>query len=244
MKEDYNTQLSNNNLKSPKYIVYLDDFLCTGKSIVDGLTNGNTGWFNQLHEDGHTNYEQYIKNNATLVCAYMVVHKYCVDKLPNRLYYAMKDRKIINVRTIWGLNIDNVSSNDNSELQFVFPIETDSPTILSCKERIENKIHNLGRNNGSMTYRKENRPTEEKLFSSRENRIKYELLILEKSIECYDFIGEDKHRARPLGYGLVDDISFGFGALIFSWRNVPFNAPLIYWYPHHDCIPLFERVFT
>lgn len=33
---------------------------------------------------------------------------------------------------------------------------------------------------------------------------------------------------RPLGYGLNTDKSFGYGTLLFSWRNVPFNTPLVF----------------
>ena len=51
-------------------------------------------------------------------------------------------------------------------------------------------------------------------------------------------------RPKPLGYGLYTDMSFGFGTFIFTWRNVPFNVPLIFWYPHHDWTPLFVRKFV
>jgi hypothetical protein len=68
--------------------------------------------------------------------------------------------------------------------------------------------------------------------------------MLEKCIEVYNSAENDNVRMRPLGYGLKTEMNFGFGALNFSWRNVPFNVPMIFWYKHRGWIPLFERKYV
>lgn len=246
LKQEYSTTLSDCDAKSPKYIVYMDDILCTGETIVKSLTDKDIGWFNQQNENGTTNYEEYIKNDSKLVFAYLAVHKYCVDKLANRLSHAMGKKKIINIQYVWDTDfiVNNVFTDSNSNLNLIFPTETESESILLCKEQIEKKINDRGYNMNKIIYRSADRPVEEVLFSSADNRKKYELIILEKCIEYYNLIPNSNIRARPLGYGLYDDVSFGFGTLIFTWRNVPFNTPLVFWYTHNGCQPLFERVYT
>jgi hypothetical protein len=45
---------------------------------------------------------------------------------------------------------------------------------------------------------------------------------------------------RALGYSLPSLKDFGFGALCFTWRNVPNNAPLVFWYSGGGFTPLFK----
>ncbi|TKC12801.1 hypothetical protein FA048_04060 [Pedobacter polaris] len=246
LKKEYSTSLDECNAKSPKYIIYLDDVLCTGETIVKGLTDQKTGWFNQTNENGRTNYEEYIKNDAHLVFAYLATHTRSSNKLANRLYFTMGKKDIKNVHYVWNTNfvVNNIYDEPNSNLNLLFPIQSDSESIKSCKEQIEKKINDRGYNLNKITFRSLDKPVDEELFSSAENRNRYELIVLEKSIECYNFIPNDNVRARPLGYGLYDDVSFGFGTMIFTWRNVPFNTPLLFWYPHNGWQPLFKREFT
>lgn len=245
LNKDYLTSLDECNKKDPKYVIYLDDILCTGETIIHGLADESNGWFNLRHPDGGTNYDKFRDSKAILVLAYLAVHKYCTSKLRGRLYYALGKRDLGTIQYIWNteFEIDN-TDNLNSSLNYLFPIESIvDEEIRECKEQIELKINSKGHNLSKIQFRPTEKPQKEILFSSEENRIRYEKIILKKSIQYYQFI-QDRLRSRPLGYGLNHDISFGFGTMIFTWRNVPFNTPLVFWYSPNDCTPLFDRIFT
>lgn len=93
-------------------------------------------------------------------------------------------------------------------------------------------------------YRQNGRPINETLFSSIESRIRFERIILKKCIGIYNRANNSNVRMKPLGYGLYSDINFGFGTLFFTWRNVAFNVPMVFWYSHKNFISLFERKFV
>lgn len=251
LKSEFKCSLADCNEKEPKFIVYLDDILCTGETIVRGMCDEDDGWFNQPYSENEekTNYDYFKESGAKFVLAYLAVHKKCVDNLRGRFYHTLGEKNV-DFTYVWDTDfmIENDTSVAGSSLNFLFPTENSlNEQSKECKQHIEEKV-------GSSKYSKIkeiplrpiDKPTEEKLFSSKENRIKYETIILEKSIEFYNRAENlhDKPRPKPLGYGQYSEMSFGFGTMIFTWRNVPYNTPLVFWYPHHDCIPLFCRNFT
>lgn len=243
---DYETTLNECNERTPKHVIYLDDILCTGDTIIKGLADKNTGWFYLKGIDGESNYDNFKKNNSQLILAYLAVHKRASNKFRGRLYYELEKREIGNIQTVWNKNfvIENDLSENNSAMNFLYPSEdVINEAIDQCKLQIEEKINTKGKNLNKIKYRQPNEPKDETFFSSVENRSRYEKIILEKCITYYGHIS-DKLRSRPLGYGLNHDVDFGFGTMIFTWRNVPFNAPLIFWYSSNGCTPLFERIFT
>ena len=79
-------------------------------------------------------------------------------------------------------------------------------------------------------FRPENLPTAEKYFTSADNRIRYEHILIEKDIYIISQIqGEVRCNVRPLGFIYPSYKTFGVGSLFFTWRNVPNNAPLVFW---------------
>ena len=249
LQKEYDTSLSECNDATAKYIVYLDDILCTGQTIIDGLTHKEHGWFNLNHSSGVSNYDYFKDNNAKLLLGYLSVHKRCSNKLNGRLWFALGKRPI-SYTTIWREDfvIDNDISIKDSSLNFLWPT-ADSLTEDNTegKAQIEQKvIDNEYAKVTEIPLRDKSTPAKESLFTSKENRIRYETIILSKSLDIYNKAPglNAKARSRPLGYGLYHEMTFGFGTLIFSWRNVPFNTPLVFWYPHNDWTPLFHRNYT
>lgn len=91
-------------------------------------------------------------------------------------------------------------------------------------------------------YRDPATPEKEIFFTSAENRVKFENLLLEKGLFIINQIkGEIKPNIRPLGLINPNYKTFGLGTHFFTWRNVPNNCPLVYWWdvPGHDWKPLF-----
>lgn len=100
-------------------------------------------------------------------------------------------------------------------------------------------MHSLRATNyADYAYREDNQPINETFFSSPENRIKYENIILEKGIELIEKIEQPKEitNIRPLGFVYPNYKTFGLGTHFFTWRNIPNNTPLVFWWevPKHD----------
>jgi hypothetical protein len=252
IQTEFSISLADCNLNKPKYYIYFDDVLCTGDTLVKGLTKNTAeskGWFYKTDNNGKTNLTIFKENESILVLAYFCVHKINVKKAYHRIWIDLGRQ---HVETLYSWNeefsIWDDVDNANSKLNFIFPTENIIDNeIKECQVQIENKIRNLGFNTtGKIRYREPSKPNIETFFTSSSNRERFEKIILAKSIEIYNRTDKLKNepRAKPLGYGLHADISFGFGALIFTWRNVPFNVPLVFWYHDHGWFPLFERKFV
>lgn len=248
--KEYSISIENCNSPNPKYYIYLDDILCTGDTLVKGLTknSGSKGWFFKLNESGKSNLEIFKANKAKFIFAFFCIHKFNADDVI---------RKIYNITNLESDNfiyeadneylIENDTSNKDSKLNFIFPKENIRDKVIDdCKIQIEEKIRSsFPIENKAILYRENAKPTTETFFSSEANRQRFEKIILSKSIEIYNRSEPLKNnlRSRPLGYGLNNDANFGFGALIFTWRNVPFNVPIVFWYSSNNWKSLFERKF-
>lgn len=249
---EYGISITDCNTDKPKYYIYFDDILCTGDTLFKGLAKNEAdskGWLFKLNEDKKTNWEVFKESKAKLVLAYFAVHKANIKKVFSRIYFALNKHNIDTVYA-WDeeFNIENDMENANSKLNFLFPSENiKDELIIECQNQIEEKIKDSGyHKNDSIPYRQPGRPPHETFFTSPENRERFEKIILKKSIEVYNSSENlmNEPRPKPLGYGLYTDLTFGFGTLVFTWRNVPFNVPLIFWYPHHGWTALFERKFV
>jgi len=252
IQNEYGITIQDCNPENPKFYIYFDDILCTGDTLVKGLTKNepeSKGWFHQVTENGKTNYEKFKENNGKLIFAYFAIHKLNVKKALSRIYYGL-GKQNVDITYAWDVQyaIENDIDDINSKLNIIFPKESArDELVISCQNQIEEKIKNKGYHEGeTIRYREVNKPQKEEFFSSEENRDRFEKIMLTKSIEIYN---SSEHlmngpRPKPLGYGLYTDLSFGFGTLIFTWRNVPFNVPLVFWYKSQHWTSLFERKFV
>lgn len=234
------------NLKA-KYYIYLDDVLCTGDTLFKGLAineENAKGFFHKTHIDGRTNLEIFQENDAKLLLGFFCLHKKNIHKVVKRIEYGLK--KVIPIHYSWnsGLEIDNTQSADCKFNYFVLSESNKSDKVQECEEQIKNKLKTSNYYKvEDFYYRPENVPDEENLYSNKENRERYEKIIAEICIDIYNSSDTllDNTRPRPLGYGLRLENSLGFGTLFFTWRNAPYNTPLIFWYGHHGWYPLFRR---
>lgn len=252
IQNEYAISIAECNPDKPKFYIYFDDILCTGDTLVKGLTQNtqeSKGWFYQTNDTGKTNFELFKENNAKLILAYFAIHKRNIKKALSRIYYGL-GKQNIDITYAWEkkYEIENDIDNVDSKLNFLFPKESVRDQMVNdCHDQIEEKIKSEGyHENETIRYREINKPSRELFFSSEENRDRFEKILLDKCIEIYN---SSEHlmndlRPKPLGYGLYTDLTLGFGALIFTWRNVPFNTPLVFWYKSQHWISLFERKFV
>jgi hypothetical protein len=239
--------LSNHfNLKA-KYYIYIDDVLCTGDTLFKGLANNtesSKGFFHKTHINGKTNLDIFLENEAKLLLGFFCLHEKNIHKVIKRFEYGLK--RIIPIHYSWnkGLEIDN-NLTGNSKFNFFILSESNrSDKVKECEQQIKGKLNTSNYyNEEDFYYRPNDVPDKENLYSSRQNRERYERIISEICIDIYNSSeGLKNHiRPRPLGYGLSLENSLGFGTLFFTWRNAPYNSPLIFWYGHNGWHPLFSR---
>ncbi len=243
-KEKFGFDIENNNPELPKYFVYLDDIFCTGDSLFKGLIKQDYegeivgGWlFEKIGEISHLDYLK--KNDAKLLILNFINHDQHYSKFTSRLYYTLGKQNIEQYYTFWAfLWIQNKYNNPTSKLDFLFPQKKNQPeNVISYFESLNVTEEGV--------FRKEEMPIEETFFSNAENRNRFENIILKKSLHLYEQAGEGRsNRMRPLGYGLASHKNLGFGTFAFTYRNVPFNTPLVFWYSSNNWTPLFERFFS
>lgn len=237
--------LSNHNPANPRYFIYLDDLLCTNDTLFKDLTKkdaNNKGWLYQKIKNNQTHLEYLLETNAKILILYFVIHKRNYSKFHWRLKYELKPdiRKHYKEYTLnW---IENDFENINSKLDYLIPTKDNQPQNILDYSKSLNAPNDLG------FYRVSTHPTTETFFSSKENRIRFENIMLQQSMRLYEreeLDGNGRHvKMRPLGYGLAYNKNFGFGTLCFTYRNVPYNTPLVFWHKRNYWLPLFERKYT
>lgn len=249
--EYFEFDLANHFNVNAKYYLYLDDVLCTGETLYKGLTDNydnSKGFFFKDDGNGKTNMEVFLENEAKLLLCFFCIHKKNMSKTIQRIcLYGLK--KDIDIYYSWNtaLEIDNTLNNDCLFNYFILSKSNKSDKVIECEEQIKNKLKKSEHYKESdFFYRPNDKPNDESLYSSKENRERYEKIIAEKCIDIYNEAEGllEKIRPRPLGYGNKHENSLGFGTLFFTWRNAPYNTPILFWYGHHGWQPLFSRNYT
>ncbi|VVB87774.1 Uncharacterised protein [uncultured archaeon] len=240
----FGLDISNHNPVNPRYFIYLDDLLCTGDTLFKGLVQNtcggkNNGWLYQgINNQTHLDY--LLANNAKILILYFVIHKHNYNNFNFRLKSQL-GQDISRYYDAYAFKwIENDFKNMDSKLDYLFPTKDNQPKNILDYSKSLNITNDLG------VYRISTRPTTETFFSSIENRVRFENIMLQQGMKLYEQAGDSRNvRMRPLGYGLASHKNLGFGTLCFTSRNVPFNTPLVFWYQkYHIWLPLFERKFV
>ncbi len=226
LKSDYDYDCKNLACCSSKHNVYIDDVLCTGNTFYNNLKDWATE--NRL--------AKLRSKEIDLSVFYLFISKKHYDKKRGQFYHNVSEdfADLIHIEAIHLFN-DNILK----------PVDENIPDVV-CEymQKVDSQANKYAKNKGFDPYelgfyRKEINP--EKFYSSIENRKRLELIFLKKGIEILTNSNVLKSNIRPLGYSLPSYKDFGFGALIFTWRNVPNNTPLVFWYDSKGFIPLFQK---
>jgi hypothetical protein len=227
LKDDFEYDYKNLGSNSQKHNIYIDDVLCTGNTFFNNLKDWVT-------EDGKDRLSKLRSKQINLTVFYMfIANKYYLKKRGQFYYHVSEDFR----------DLMNVLSIHSFKEEILKPVAESIPKIVEqYKEQVENKA-NTHANNKEFSpydadfYRNEVNP--EKFYSSIENRKRLELIFLKKGIEILNNSNITKTNIRPLGFSLPAYKDFGFGALIFTWRNIANNTPLVFWYKNKNFMPLF-----
>ena len=204
--------------------VYIDDVLATGGTIRRDLI----AW---LEIDDHVQLLKSHKINLelSLIC----VHTLGLSFMQYGLQ--MKYGNLpIKYRSCY--EIQNHLKWANQTLNIAIPVKDQPKEVKEYLAQLDAEKYE------EYAYRDPTKPENEAFFTSPANRIKFENILLGKGLYIINQIkGEIKPNIRPLGLINPHYKTFGLGTHFFTWRNVPNNCPLVYWWdvPEHNWKPLF-----
>ncbi len=218
--------------QTKKNYIYVDDILCTGKTLYDNVSK----WGSE--QDGEEKFIDKLKSKKiTLNVLYLAASQSAYDKKMGQLYYHFDKRfnqDMVNPLVGRWIDKNRLKPVPNQPIQ-VFNYEEEVTRVVEAyvasKYAIENDF-----------YRSEKLSFVEEFFSSEANRTRLENIFLLKGVEILNRATTTMQNIRPLGFTLPSFKNFGFGAMFFTWRNVPNNTPLVFWYRGGGFSPLFENV--
>lgn len=216
-----------------KNFVYFDDVLATGstlgRQIVDWLS---------LPVGLQRNVDLILKDQYRLSINLFCLHSWGHSFQKYRLNKQFADALGRKISWMQNTTIQNHALFADQTYNHAFP-------IIGQPINVQSYLANLTADKyENYAYRSESMPKTEYFFSSKENRIRYENIILQKGLSIIAQIkGEIKPNIRPLGLINPTYKTFGLGTHFLTWRNIPNNCPLVYWWevPGHDWKPLFPR---
>ncbi len=234
LTEDY--QLSYKSiLEFPKKnFVYFDDVLATGGTIGRDLVR----WLGET-KAGNTeeNYKKVLKDEYRLSIHLFCLHTWGCNFQNYRIVQHFKEAKLEKkVRWYRNYEIENHLRFNNQALNIAIPTK-DQPS--NAKTFLANLTATKYED---YAYRPDDKPGSEGFFTSPENRIRYENLLLQKGLYIIGMIkGPVNPNIRPLGLVNPNYKTYGLGTHFFTWRNVPNNSPLVFWWnvTGHAWKPLF-----
>lgn len=212
--------------------VYFDDILASGSTIGNHLVQ----WLGTENSEGVKNVDNILNNNYRLSVNLFCMHTWGQSFQKFRLKKTFEDKIDGKISWFYNFEIQNHAKWNNQSLNIAFPTDEQPSNIKSYLANLSAEKYE------DYAYRKASSPIKEGFFTSPENRIIYENILLQKGISIIDMIhGEVKPNIRPLGLINPSYKTFGLGTHFFTWRNIPNNSPLVFWWgaSGHDWIPLF-----
>lgn len=212
--------------------VYFDDILASGSTVGRHLLE----WLGSNNSNGVRNADSILNNSYRLSINLFCSHTWGRSFQQYRLIKTFENKIDKKISWFWNLEIQNHAKWNNQSFNVAFPTDEQPANVRSYLANLTAEKYE------DYAYRKSGTPVQEGFFTSPENRIKYENILLQKGISIIDMInGEVKPNLRPLGLINPSYRTFGLGTHFFTWRNIPNNSPLVFWWEvqGHDWQPLF-----
>lgn len=225
-----------------KHFVYLDDVLCTGNTLFQDMKEWCEGWY----DEGTKNIDAIKDGTADFICAFIFIHEKNYYKKKAEMRHKICNEISEKHKMYRMFEIENSEGDVNAALDFVFPLEANQPQIVyDYKDKIVEQVDEYTKRYNSTSreefYRTAGRPQTEKLFSSADNRTRFENIMLKQGVEVLNRANTRVKNMRALGFSLPSQKNFGFGTLCFTWRNVANNTPLVFWYSGGGLFPFFVK---
>lgn len=235
IKEDYGISLSDCGAMVQNHSIYIDDILCTGNTFVNDLIS----WGEDSFDGAKSNAQAVIDGDTLLIVICVFFHKKNLYKKLKQLEHKF-GRIFRNKLKVYRIaEIDN-STDYNNEI--IMPLEEgQSKAVIDYKNAVLAEVL-ASKYPGEPEdfFRRVDKDFNSEIYTSIENRKIMEDAFLNKGIEILASVHARKSNIRALGYTVNHHKNFGFGALCFTWRNIPNNAPLVFWYSSPNFVPLFK----
>lgn len=213
-----------------RHFIYIDDVLASGKTIGDDLIE----W---IEEDDHCNKikNKQIDLKVLLICSHSLGLSFQFYRISK--HFNIVAKSLIDVKSL--CRIENNTKDYAPKLNIAMPIKdylSQSAIEYFDALQAEEKYSKYG-------FRDDNTPKIETFFTSKENIIKYENILVNKGIELLNTTNNVGSYTRPLGLVNPKYKTLGMGTHFFTWRNVPNNCPIVFWWEVPGCswIPLFTK---
>ena len=227
---DYGINRSDYNEFQKVNFIYFDDLIATGGTVCKHLCE----WLLEK-ERGKANHERVVNKEINLIVSCFCVHLHSFTLLE---YIVMKKVQNDSLQGKWYCCADIVIKDHprklKQEYNCLMPLKSELP------QRALDYLENLSVDGQpDRAFRPVNTPEVDKLFSSASNRNKLERIFVEKGLDILDLVGELSLNQRPLGVTKPSHKTLGMGTLFFTWRNVPNNCAIVFWWSGHGWSPLF-----
>jgi len=218
--------------------IYLDDVLCTGNTFFQDIKD--------LFENdsSNSNLKKLHNDEIRVIVCFIFLHEKNFLKKWNQINMRFSNNTAEKIKWYRWYKIENKATS-TSKIECLLPIENNQPPSVQkyqsqIREKVERYINGKYSKNDEF-YRNKDLPSVEEFYSSPENRIRFENIVLNKGIEILTTGHPEKQNIRALGYSLPSNKDFGFGTFCFTWQNVPNNTPLVFWYETSNFSPLFVK---
>lgn len=234
LMEKYGCNLEQQGSSGVRRFIYVDDIIATGTKFYFNLSS----WLNaeNLHIKGLTNLQFVVEKQIPIEVIVFCSHDLGKENSRYRLIHNI-DAKLDKILrpVVPFLKIENNLKAFNPKLNLMYPLEAQADEVHQYLNSLEYATKT------GIAFRKPNMPREEILFSSAENRTRLENIFLMKGLEILGRVRKlTVQQIRPLGYTVKSHRTLGLGTLFFTYRNIPNNCPIVFWWANNDWLPLFQ----
>ncbi len=193
-------------------IVYLDDFIFTGNRIENDIKNifHNQNLFGiqakhtiHIATLGRFSYGRYKLENSLKEIARKMNRDVLFSYCSYQEYRLVSHPNKLNQADVFCISSNVLESNQ------------DIKKFLESDLRGQQKLFTRDNNNSQIAFNG---------FPWRDD---FERILIKHGIEIIQRCQQHSQCLKPLGYGSFPP---GFGATVFTYRNCPNNAPLVYWW--------------
>ncbi|MEL1245516.1 hypothetical protein AAEO56_14675 [Flavobacterium sp. DGU11] len=212
--------------------IYFDDILASGSTVGRHVVQ----WLNQVDEQGKSFNQKLEDNEIRISVSLFALHSWGYSFQKYRILKEFNDKTVKKIQWFWDYEIQNHAKYANQRLNIAKPATGNNAVINSYYASL------IAEKYPDYAFRDINTPIKETFFSNAQNRDRFEKILIEKGINIIDMIqGDPKPNIRPLGLINPAYKILGLGTHFFTWRNIPNNSPLVYWWevPGHEWFALF-----
>lgn len=218
---------------SKRFSIYLDDVIATGGRVYEDCKK----WLEQVNDDNETNYQKVVEKNKILIVSVFCKHTWANTDW--RLKNIFGDKILNKIEYISDYYVYNHPIK-KQQFNFAYPINQNNLIVDKYLQQIEDKAKY--KNNKQHAFRNPSLPEKEVFFSSPENRVRFENILVMEGIKILGkTIGRLGPNHRPLGDGPPSFMTLGTGTFFFTWRNISNTSPLVFWWKAH-WFPLFPVI--